>query len=305
MDINFVLNENYVRDLVLRVCGAKTELVTRPASYLIRSISEEDRDIQRIIVLPPRGYTADRIEQMNSHDEAEFATIEIKGAVRKDKNSFSVLRNCLLVASIPQNGKTSELNKPYMTFDIGSDSNPDLTLEKKSAGMAPFTVVKPDGYGFYHNLVNLSDEWLVLQLYKRLRPQRPVSLAPHLEGLLTGQAESLSALYDAVVQYGDGIYKKTPALIENIVRMPIQKTLPALAEMLYVHDSGRHEACSVFSIILKIGKMHPDLVKGFLRASVERHSVPSYYAEQLISKIDKYLQEFPSVDGTVSTKNAS
>jgi hypothetical protein len=295
MNLDTLLKQNYVHDLVLRVCGQDTELVTRPESFMVRSKVEGDRDIHRIIVLPPRGYTADKVNQTNSHDEAEYATIEIKGAVRDEKNSFSVLRDCLLIASIPQNGMVSDLNKPYMTFDIASNDNTDLLLEKKSAGTAPFAVVKSDGYGFYHNLINLTDDWLVLQLYKKLRPQRSVNLAPHLKGLLTGQAQSLQSFYDAIVLFGDEIYEQKPNLIQNVLRIPVSHSLPALVDMLYVHDSGMHEACSVFATILKLGKMHPEYVTDYLMRAAQEQAVPVYYAEQLIHKIEK--SQFMKEDG--------
>ena len=43
-------------------------------------------------------------------------------------------------------------------------------------------------------------------------------------------------------KYGDEIFYKAPDLIEKIIKMPLGHSLPALCEMLFVHDSGRHEA---------------------------------------------------------------
>lgn len=118
-----------------------------------------------------------------------------------------------------------------------------------------------------------------------------MDLQPHFKGLLKGQAELLQKLYDAVLRHGDGVYKTDTNLIENIVRMPVQQVLPALIEMLYIHDTGRHEACSVFAVILKLGKMHPDLVKQYLRNAIEANTVPAYYAKQLIDKIDRWIAQ--------------
>ena len=284
INIQDVLQKNYVKDLVSRICGEEKELIARPASYMVRCMHENDRNIRRVIILPPRGFTADKMEQTNSHDEAEYATIEIKGAVREGKEGFSILKNCLAVASIPLSKATSELNKPYLLFDIGNPA-PEVELKKHSAGTSAFAVVKSDGYGFYHNLINTTEDWLVLELYKKLRPQKPVDLAPRLQGLLRGEADALQSFYNAVVEYGDAVFSKKKNLIDNIVRMPVEKTLPALTEMLFAHDTGRHEACSVFAVILKIGKLHPDRVITLLRNAIEEGSAPTYYGEQLISKI--------------------
>lgn len=288
MDIQTVLKANYVDDLIARICGPDAELITRPASFMLRNKVEQERDLRRVIILPPRGYTADKLNQTNSHDEAEYATIEIKGSVREGKSGFSILKECLLVVSLPQNNKTSILNKPYMIYEPG-DGNPDVTVRKHSAGEAPFAVVKSDGYGFYHNLINLSDDWLVLELYKRLRPQKQVDLEPYVTSLLTAQADALKKFYEAVTLHGDEVFQRVPNLIENIMRMPVEQTLPALSEMLYTHDTGKHEACSVFAVILKIGKMHPDRVVGFMKQAIESKSVPAYYAQQIISKIERFI----------------
>lgn len=287
MNIDIVLKKHFVAALVQRVCGEDTELITRPASFMIRNKVEGDRDIHRVIILPPRGYTADKINQTNSHDEAEYATIEIKGGVREDKQGFSKLRDCLFMASIPENGTTSELNKPYLLYDVDKSDNPDLQKTVHSAGTAPFAVVKSDGYGFYHNLVNVTDDWLVLQLYKRLRPQKSVDLAPRLADLPAKDAALLASLYDAIVEHGDEVFYKTPKLIDGVCALPLSHSLPALGEMLYVHDTGKHEACSAFAVILKIGKEQPDAVREFLGQSLDAQTVPAYYAKQLVSKIDK------------------
>ena len=288
--IDEILKQNFVKDLIKSTCGDEHELITRPASYLVRGTVESERNIYRVILLPPQGYTADKIDQMNSHDEAECATIEIKGAVREGKNSYSMIKNCLLVASIPKSANTNDLNKPYMKYDVDQKDN-GLTLQKFSAGQAPFSVVSADGFGFYHNLVNLSDDWLVLRLYKRLRPSKQVDLNSRFQGLLKGQIEIFQKFYNAVIKDGDEVFAVEPNLINIICHMPISQSLPSLSEMLYVHDSGRHEACSIFAVMLKIGKMHPEAVIRFLEKAIIDQSIPEYYASQLLKKIERYCQQ--------------
>lgn len=287
MDIHSVIQIDFVKALIAAVCGPDTELVVRNDSFAIRSQKEAERDIHRIIVLPPRGFTANAINQMNSHDEASDATIEVKGVIRDGKRGFSKLKDCLLVASKHENGVVSELTHPYLTFDLSEQNGPDLTLTKHSAGVAPFSVVKSDGYGFYHNLINLTDEWLVLKLHKKLRPQKPVNLDPHLRKLSATQGHMLTALYKAIVNHGDAVFQTTPHLVDAITALPAQIPLPALAEMLYVHDSGKHEACTAFAVMLKIGQKAPMITTQFLKRAMSKETIPRYYAEQLIGKIQK------------------
>lgn len=290
MDINNVLETSFVKTLIHEVCGDEIQLVSRGNSFAVRRRQEDDRDIYRVILLPPRGFTANAIEQMNSHDEADFATIQIKGAVKKGKSGFSKLKDCLLVASKDENGAVSELTHPYLTFDGRGNSDPDLTLKRHSSGTAPFPVVKNNGFGFYHNLINLTDDWLVLKLHKRLRPQKVVNLEPVLQGLEKQHANVLRIFYQSIVKYGDDIFSKSPTIVRAVLELPIDKSLPALGEMLYVHDSGMHEACTVFGVILKMGNQCPDPVIDFLTKAHKERLVPPYYAEQLIGKIYSKLR---------------
>ena len=287
MDINQVLRTDFVRALVGQVCGDDTTLVTRDNSFAVRATNEGDRDIRRVILLPPRGFTANAPDQMNSHDEAEFATIEVKGAIKDGKNGFSKLRDCLLVASHNEDGAVSGLNQPYLTFQIDAAQLGKTTLKKHSAGGAPFAVVKSDGFGFYHNLINLTDEWLALKLHKRLRPHKSVELEKHLIGLPEEEAAHLRRLHQAVVRDGDAVFIKEAGLIDGLRKLPLPRVLPALGEMLYVHDSGMHEACTVFAIILKLSKDHPKEVAAFLEDARSSETVPGYYATQLLGKIAK------------------
>ncbi len=291
VDINTVLRTHFVQALVRRVCGEDIDIIKRPASFAIRRRIEDERDVERIIILPPRGYSADAANQTNSHDEAERATLEIKGAVRPGRQGFSRLRDCLLFAAFHGRGAVSDLDKPYMVFDLGENRTPGLITSLHSAGEAPFPVVKNSGFGFYHNLINATDDWLVLHLRKRHRPMKAVDLEPHLSVLPEKEADALRRLYQAILRHGDGVFQKTPRLIEKISGMEPEHALPALGEMLYVRDTGRHEACTAFAIILKIGKTAPEQTTAFLQETLNAESVPRYYAFQLIEKIRRIHPE--------------
>lgn len=290
MDIQDVLKRDFVKALIHDTCGQDTVLVERDNSYAVRATYEGARDIHRVIFLPPRGFTANQIEQMNSHDEAEKATIEIKGAIKDDKRGFSRLKNSLLVASRDEDQSISDLNQPYLTFDVENPNDP-AALTKHSAGDAPFHVVRSNGDGFYHNLINLTDEWMALKLHKVLRPQRGVELWRVTDGLSKDNADTVEDFYAAIVEHGDDIFKNAPEVVERITNLPSEISLPALGEMLHVHDSGMHEACTVFATILKIGKNAPAQTTLFLRSAITREAIPSYYGQQLIGKLSpKYEQ---------------
>ena len=286
LDFNKLINTGFVRSVIQQVCGEKTEVIKRPAAFFIRNKEENEALVKRIIVLPPDGFTANAFNQTNSHDEALRATIEIKGGVREGKQGFSKLKNCLLVAAFNNKSGISGLNVPYLTFDL--KSTPNLSKNFHSAGMPPFTVVKENGYGFYHNLINVSGDWLVLLLYKTLRPQRKVDIKNMLQTFPVQQAATLEDLYQGIVEYGDELFFKAPALVNKVLALPPEHSLPALGEMLYTYDTGRHEACSAFAMILKVGKVYPKQTKGFIEGALENKAIPSYYGEQLLGKINQW-----------------
>ncbi len=261
------------------------EIIRRPESFIFKAPIEGDHHVRRIILLPPHGFTADQRNLMNSHDEAERATIEVKGAVREGKKGFSKIKDCLLVAEFGKGAMSPELNKPYRTFDPKMLSAKGLSARVYSAGEAPLTVVRPNGEGFYHNLINLSNDWLVLDLKKKLRPQKPVDLAQLIKGLNTNDRDILNGFYEKVTLFGDEIFEKDSDIIDQVVAMNPTLSLPALTEMLYVYDSGKHEACSVFAVILKLGKQFPEFVIEHLSKAIQNDSVPTFYANQLIKKI--------------------
>ena len=287
MNIEDILQKNYVQDLIRQTCGDNTQLVTRHDCFAVRSAEESERDLYRVLILPPKGFTANEINQMNSHDEADFATIEIKGAVKEDKSGFSKLKDCLLVASKNENGAVSNLTHPYLTFDLNEKSEGELTLIKHSSGTAPFPVVKNDGFGFYHNLINLTDEWLVLKLHKRLRPNKAVELDQYTSKLSEQESETIFNFYQSVQKYGDRIFENAPEALNGMLEMPIERSLPCLGEMLFIHDSGMHEACTVFGVILKISQNHAYAVLSFLDEALAKKTIPPYYGKQLIGKIEK------------------
>lgn len=290
MDINSVLRRDFVRHLIVDVCGHNIEIIKRNDCFVIRNKEEGERDLDRVILLPPRGFTANAINQMNSHDEVDYATVQVKGAVKNDKNGFSKLKDCLMVVSVSENGLVSELNQPYLTYGLmGTDSN--ASIKRYSAGTPPVPVVKNDGYGFYHNLINVTDDWLVLKLHKKLRPQKKVDLVSVLTNVPSAHAEYLNELYSAVIDHGDTLFHKSPKLVSNVMSIPMEVSFPVLSEMLHVHDSGKHEACTVFAVMLKIGGGNPMLATNWLQKAMQAESIPKYYARQLMDKIERRMDQ--------------
>ena len=287
MDLKAVLQTDFVSALARKVCGEEYVVVRRPTTNVVKRQEEADRQVDRVIVLPPLGHTSNQINQTNSYAEVERATIKVHGAVRPGKRGFSKVKDCLLRVSFNDASLVSRLEKPYIEFDL-DDPNPGFQRTVHSSGEAPFHVVKPDGTGVYHTLINLKEEWLVLELHKILRPRREPVLEPFVKGLPRAQADILRDIHAGIVEFGDELFVRRPDLIEAVMSQPPESTLPALGEMLHVRDTGRHEACTAFALILRMGKSHRLSVTEYLWNARESEAIPPYYADQLLAKIARH-----------------
>lgn len=282
MNLTTLLDTHFVKTLAQEVCGDERMIVERTAMFMVKAPEEDERNINRLLIFPPKGYASNQPNLTNCFQGVERATIEIKGAVRDGKRSFSKVDNCLLVPSYHEISRISDLDKPYLNFDI-DNPDPNLTLETHSSHKPGFHIVRPDGTGFYHTLINLKDDWLVLQLKKILRPQKAPNMQKHYRIMQDQHIMVLNSFYDGIIQYGDKLFSENPDLIQTVAKMPHQISLPALGEMLYIRDTGKHETCTAFAMILKISKTRATHVLDYLQSA----DIPPFFAEQLIKKIKK------------------
>lgn len=274
-DINNIINSIIVRTTLNNIFKQKeTEIIERPASFIIRLKKESEDTISRIIILPPHGFTANKPDETNPHDEVRRAKIEIKWWIKINKVGFSLLKNVLKYQYYTiRNIKITE-DEPYPKIG-GQNYKEDLKSSKQK-----FFVVKEDGTGFYHSLINMSNERLLLVLEKDLRLQK-------IPNLKDKKQEDVIMLYDKIILYWDTIFEKEKELIERISNIDFNKTIPPLIEMLNIFETGKHEPCTVYAIILKIGKINKKVVN-YLKEAVKNKTAPKYYLEELIKKLAKY-----------------
>jgi len=84
---------------------------------------------------------------------------------------------------------------------------------------------------------------------------------------------------------GDYIFKENLFLINQVMKFDPNKLIPLLIAALNIKDSGNHEACTVFALLLKIGKKFPDKVKNYILNAKKDKSAPDYYLQKLETKI--------------------
>lgn len=258
----------------------KTELVKRPSSFILRLQHETDDVLFRIIFLPPYGFTGNKPDETNPHPEVRRATITIKGGAGVGKSRFNPTKNAIKYQF-------------YLSREVkitGDDPYPKIHGENykeeiKSSGNE-FFAVKENGSGFYHSFVNLSDQWVVLLLEKELRLQKSPNIKSKIAHLTNNEQKIILLLYKNIQRQGDLLFKKEPELVKDICSLATNKTLPILIDMLNFLETGKHEACTVYAIILKIGRKNSETIN-YLKDALKNNSAPKYYLKELIEKLSQ------------------
>jgi len=278
--IKEILDSQLVKNMIRTLFqNQEIEIIERSASFIIRLKHEPEDRIFRIILLPPKGFSGNKIDETNPHPEARKAKIEIKGGIRPNKTGFNLLKNVLKYQYYTIRNVKITQDEPYPK--IGGLKN---YKEEIKSSKQKFFVVKEKGTGFYHSLVNMSNEWILLVLEKELRLQKTIQLEPLLERLNKNQQKTILAFYGKVLQYGDELFGKEEDIIKTICNFDTDKIIPPLIEMLNVLETGKHEPCTIYAIILKIGKNNKNIID-YLKEAVKNKSAPKYYLDELINKL--------------------
>lgn len=274
-----VINSPIVKTIIKTLFNnQEIEFIERPASFIIRLKNEPEDKIFRIILLPPCGFTANKIDETTPHPEARKAKIEIKGGIRPEKAGFSILKNIIRFQHYTtRNIKITE-------EELYPKINKENYKEEIKSSRERFFVVREDGAGFYHSLVNLSKEWILIILEKELRLQKAPNLSFTIKTLDKNQQKIILSLYEKILLWGDAIFEKESKLIEEVYNFDIDKVIPPLIEMLNVLETGKHEPCTFYAIILKIGKRNKKVID-YIKEAVKNKIAPKYYLEELIEKL--------------------
>lgn len=271
-----IINSVLVKNTIKYLFNAKEiEILERPASFIIKLKKEPEDKVVRMILLPPKGFTSNRINETSSHPEARKAKITIKGGIKPDKHGFNLLKDVIKFLYYTKRSITTEENYPYALID---KNNPYYKEEIKSS-REEFSVVKENGEGFYHNLINLSDEWVLLVLEKELRLQKQMDIYSKTKNKI------IINLIDRIKDVGDKIFEENNILMDNVLKLSVNEAIPPLIKALNIYETGKHEPCTVYSIILKFVKRDKEGVLKFLKSALKNNEAPEYYLKELIEKI--------------------
>lgn len=280
--INEILAAPPMRALHSHLFGdVPTTVVTRPASFLIRAAEETGYVVERYIVLPPAGFTADALDLMSPHPEVRRARIIVKGAVRMGKAGFSTLRSVLAVRRGLTRDLETEANSTYARFIPGDSRHREDLMSSRDR----FYAVRDNGVGFYHNLVNVSSDWIVLVVHKELSLRHDLCLDSLVEGVPTEHRAVVRELLHAATSVGDALFRAFPSLVEAAMQIEPAALVPVLLDALNVRETGRHEPCTMFGLILKLARRSPESTLRVLRPALVRCRAPAYYVDDLQRKL--------------------
>ena len=259
------------------------EIIERPASFSIRLKKEDPQTVRRIILLPPHGFTADKINLLSPHPEARNAKIKILGKIKPNNQGFSPVNEEVkfvfsLVREVP-----TEKDSSYSDY---SKFSKEYYGRQLKSWRNPFYVVKENGWGNFHNLINLSDDWLILSLEKKLTDKKKINISDPLKLLTATQAVKLKGILKQIETKGDKIFKDKIS-VANFLAFNPKILVPVLIQMLNFSETGRHEPCTFFAFLLKIVKKDKKLVLAEVNKALKLKTAPYYYLEDLKKKIDR------------------
>jgi hypothetical protein len=284
MNIEKIIQSVPFKTLILALFNNnENEILERPGSYIVRLKKENPEKIFRIIILPPKGFTANKKDEMSPHPEARQAKITVKGAIRSKKSGFSILKNVIDYKYYTRRDIEISDDSPYAPIN----NNDPFYREELKSSKDQFLVVSENGEGFYHSLINLSDEWIVLILEKDLKTQKKINIKSKIRNLENNKQKIILGFITQTKRLGDKIFKIDKKLIDQTTDLEVDETLPALIEALNIHETGKHEPCTIYAVILKIGKKNPKKTQTFLKNALKNNEAPRYYLRELIQKISK------------------
>ena len=71
--------------------------------------------------------------------------------------------------------------------------------------------------------------------------------------------------------------------LSKIYNFDVKTITPPLIEMLNVLETGKHEPCTVYALLLKVGRKNNILE--YLKEAEKNKTAPKYYLEELIVKL--------------------
>jgi len=276
-----ILNSQLVQEEIKKKFNNnELEIVKRKKSFFIIQKKIENNISKRILLLPPNGTTTGAttgikvFDENNSHSEASEVIITILGGVAPGRNGYSRIKN-----------------KIKLSYSLTREVKLPLKEKILSSHTPPITILKSDGFGFWHSLSNQSTEWVAIYLEKELRSTKEINWGQVFSqvGIPDNNHQKILTYINSIKEYGDEVFEKNPEAIKYLETYPSQeRILQVLIKALNIQEYGKHEQCTIFAIILKVAK-HVDTSKliKIIEQAKENKLAPEFYLSELEKKIRK------------------
>lgn len=260
--------------------GEAYRIIKRKSSYIIRLKNEPIDSVKRMIILPPNGSTAGEYsglladhEKFSPHPETLEASLIIKGGVAPGRLGYRKIDRAV---------KFSYFTKRDVDFKEDS-----AKAEFKSSHIPAFKVVKPNGYGFWHNIQDLSNEWVLLVLEKKLKASNPVNIDKLLQELQPKQRAEIQSLISKIADQGDHIFESKVNPLDDLSDIDVKYVARALISALNLPEHANHEPCTAVALLLKLAKDNKQVVLQECQKALAENSAPVFYLDDIINKLRK------------------
>ncbi len=221
------------------------------------------------------------INLLSPHPEARSAKVRILGKIRPGKKGFSpVNKEVKFIFSLKREAPT-EPDSSYSDYLKSPSKFYGIQLKSWRNW---FYVVKKNGWGNFHSLINLSNDWVVMILEKELSDRKEINIKNILKSLPATRARALTDILEQIGVAGDKVFKDK-YLIMRLLRFDAKILVPVFIRMLNWQETGRHEACTFFAFLLKVAKNNKRLVIAEVDKAFRSKTAPNYYLQDLKNKL--------------------
>lgn len=275
-----ILASRVVRQEIERLFGNKSiDIVDRKTSRVIRLGDEPLDTVTRIVLLPPGGSTAGEYsgelhdhDRFSPHPEALSAKVTVRGGVAPGRTGFRKIDRAIKFAYFTKRD-----------VDVGEK---DYYKEQfKSSHTPPFSVVKPDGYGFWHTLVNMSNEWVLLVVEKRLAAQSPLDVEKIIASVPPEKRGHVRQLVSEIRVHGDKVFLGNGDPLFQLRDLGTETLVRVLIALLNMPEHGNHESCTVVALLLKLAKGEREAVRQACQRALENNEAPAFYLKEVLHKL--------------------
>jgi len=275
-----MLDTPLLRRTAARFLGeGETEIVDRSNHFFLRLTAEADRQVlKRLLILAPNGYTGVEADLLNVHPEARTVKLTILGELAAGKRGYRPLVEEVRFLYAAQRDVPTIDNLPYARF---SDEYCAATLK---SWRNSWYAVNMSGWGNYHSLQNLSDEWVVVSVEKHLLDRKEVTSEALLFGLNPDEREAACRFGVLVKALGDRFFEDPEASLV-VSQMDNEKLADLCLLLLNLAETGRHEPCTSFAILLQLARRDKRMIEGKVEEAIRRGISPYYYLQDLQRKL--------------------